>query len=693
MPFKGEPTTRLPVALWSFFVAAAVIGCGGAPSGSAAPTSITPLTPLECESASYPCAFADVADDVRAETERLVTEAASRINDGATNDAVVTWLRAQASVAEVEGDADAIRFRPAGGRGVWIVPPPIATSQAVALRAPAVFGAGAFATLPPAGREQVIAGAGQSQRRARVLSPFRWDFGASDDGQAVAERLRQLPDYASGADYAENTTVSGSDVTVDDFRGWQGLQVVHVVSHGFRLCNDGKCRAVVAANALPDGVANIWASTVRGLELEVVAGAGAAPQRPRFFSLLGADFFRDQYPGGLTNAVVFLNGCATFGDGATDLADAIRGSTSVVLGWSRSVVNEDAQAAALAMYDELASHGRTVAKALEQLGDLVDSDWQNAAGQAVVSTLSSSGRAAGGDLRIRDIVDFEDSAGAPLADGAAVPLIGEPGDGQADAITWQLRVEGIEQQAASALVRVTIDGHAAPPVAVSTGTMQADDAWQLSGTLDLGVDVSVPHPSQFEASIELPEGGESIDVVSATLVGPQPTPGISPFGSEWRGHATQRTEVPHDGVWTVAEADLVFTLVPHTVPSPFYVYELTGGTMLFSVSGADSEGCTFELSPVEIAITPDMAESAQGFTIDASGTTPTFRGFVYVVGPVVEVMQTCPAPYEYLTGPYSTRASGIFIDVTADEGRPVIGDRISGTSLDGSKTFDISRAD
>jgi hypothetical protein len=549
-----------------------------------------------------------------------------------------------------------------------------------------------LATVPPAGRGQIVAGAGQSERRARVLSPFRWDFGASDDGQAVAERLRLLPDYADGVDYAENANVSGNDVTVDDFRGWQGLQVVHLVSHGFRLCKDGECRAVVAANALPDGVANIWASAVRGLELEVIAGAGVTPQIPRFFSLLGADFFRDQYPGGLNDAVVFLNGCATFGQGATDLADAIRGSTSVVLGWSRSVLNNDAQAAALAMYDELAGYGRTVAHALERLGGLARSEWHNVAGQSVVSTLTSSGRAAGGDLRIREIVDFEDMAGAPLADGAAVPLVGEPDDGQPDAVAWQLRVDGIEPQAASAMVHVTIDGHAGHPVAVSTGTMQPGDAWLLSGTIDLGVDVSVPHQAQFEASVELPEGGQSVDVVPATLVAPQQTPAAPVFGSEWRGHVTERSEVPHDGVWTVAEADVVFTLVPQTVPSPFYVYELTGGTMSFSVSGTDSGGCTFELSPVEIPITPDMAESAQGFTIDASGTPATFRGFVYIVGPEVEVMQTCPAPYEYLTGPYTTRASGIFIDVAADEGRAVIGDRISGTSLDGSKTFDISRA-
>jgi hypothetical protein len=334
-----------------------------------------------------------------------------------------------------------------------------------------------------------------------------------------------------------------------------------------------------------------------------------------------------------------------------------------------------------------------VANALERLGSLSTSESQNAAGQSVVSTLSSSGRAAGGDLRIREIVDFEDTAGAPLADGAAVPLIGEPDDGQADAVAWQLSVLGIEQQAASAVVRVTIDGHAGPPVAVSTGTLQPDDAWLLSGTLDLGVDVSVPHQAQFEASLDLPEGGQSVDVVPATLVAPQPTPPPAAFGREWRGHVTHRTEVPHDGVWTVAEADLVFTLVPQTEPSPFFVFEVTGGTMFFSVSGTDSEGCAFELSTVEIPITPEMAESAQGFTINAGGTLPTFRGFVHIVGPEVEVMQTCPAPYEYLTGPYSTRAVGIFIDVGSDEERPVIGDRISGTSLDGSKTFDIWRVD
>ncbi|MEX2548477.1 MAG: hypothetical protein WD830_11935 [Chloroflexota bacterium] len=62
-------------------------------------------------------------------------------------------------------------------------------------------------------------------------------------------------------------------------------------------------------------------------------------------------------------------------------------------------------------------------------------------------------------------------------------------------------------------------------------------------------------------------------------------------------------------------------------------------------------------------------------------------------GGIVEVMQTCSGDYAYLTGPYSTRARGIFINVYSDEARPVVGDRIFGTSLSayGDSTFDISR--
>ncbi len=657
----------------------------GTPAATPSPTAV-PASSLECEDAAYPCAFVDVPDSVRVETERLVSEATDRIADGATNDELVAWLDAEPLVEEVEGDADSVRFRPTGGRAVWITRRRESAPVPTALTAGAVALSGTMEAVGSrSGIHASVTGPGRPQRNALVLSPYRWDFGDSDDGEGVAERLRQLPDYAGSVTYAENAKADATDVTVDDFTGWDEQQVVHVVSHGARLCIANKCRAFVAAHALLGGMADLFGSTTRGLDLEVEIG----PTTPRLNVLLGADFFRDQYPAGLPDSVVFLNGCSTFGPGASDLADAIRGTGGVVLGWSRPVGSTAAYAASLGLYEELAGNGRPVGDALEHIGDLATD------ASLFGSTLSTTGRALGGDLRIRDVVDFESTqSGEPLAAEATVPLVGEPGDGVPDSVLWRLQVDGIDPAAAAtAVVQVTIDGHAAAPVTVATGAAEANDSWELSATLPLGVDISTPHPALFQVTLALPDGGTSVDSVSAVLVGESvPTPGLeAPMGTTWSGLATNRQEVPFEGVSTVAEAELIFTLNRRNPDLPIYAYELTGGTMTYSVNGTRPDGCTYDLSPTEFSITPDMAESAGEFVIDARNSPPTFYGFVHVTGPIVEVMQTCPDPYAYLTGPYSTGANAIFMEVAPDEGRTVEGDRISGTS--GAATFDFHRAE
>ena len=109
--------------------------------------------------------------------------------------------------------------------------------------------------------------------------------------------------------------------------------------------------------------------------------------------------------------------------------------------------------------------------------------------------------------------------------------------------------------------------------------------------------------------------------------------------------------------------------------------------MTYSVNGTREDGCTYDLPPTEFAITPEMAKSAGEFVIDGRNSPPTFYGFIHVTGAIVEVMQTCPDPYAYLTGPYSTGANAIFMQVAPDEGRTVEGDRVTGTS--GDATFDF----
>lgn len=681
---------RLPAVVGLVLV---VAGCGGAaPNGTAPPPSSAPSA-LECETEAFPCTFADVPDDVRAETERLATEVSTKIADGATHDELVAWLDSQASVAEVEGDADAVRFRPAGGRAVWLDLAGRAPQAAIRSHGRAIAVAGAWDSASSIRRiDESIAGPGRLERSALVLSPYRWDFGDADDGRTVAEQLGAITDYANRVTYAENVSSSASDVSVDDFQGWHGLQVIHVATHGLRLCANGSCRAVIAAHSIPNGLADLANSTVRGLEIEVVVGP-PGPAQTMHHVLLGADFFRAEYPRGVDDAVIFLNGCATFGAGATDLADAIRGQTSIVLGWSRAVATEAAFAAGVEMFNELGGNARTVDDALTELGPTATSQFQNRAGQSVVATLTSSGRAAGGDLRIRELITFSNDAGSgPLGEGSDVPIIGQADDGVADSVGWHVRVDGIQREAASALLHVAIDGHQAAPVAVSSGVSAGPNSWDVSGIVDLGFDVSAPHPAQFEASLDLPEGGQSNDSVSAVLVGDSPEPTSAPeplMGSVWRGHVTDRLEVK-PGHWRTAEADLVFTLKPGSVR--YLNYELTGGTMYFSWSGSDSD-CTTALAPVEVPVTPE--NSSGGFRIDTGSSPPLFDGWVDIQGPEVEVMQTCTGEYAYLTGPFGTRAQAVFIQVYSGEEPlvPVVGDRVTGKSLYGDSTFDISRSE
>ena len=85
---------------------------------------------------------------------------------------------------------------------------------------------------------------------------------------------------------------------------------------------------------------------------------------------LTADFFRIHYPAGLDNTLVFLDACQSFGPQATDLVDAIKGSTTVVFGWTEPVYSNDATATAVALYKALSERGYPAEVAYAHLGAL-----------------------------------------------------------------------------------------------------------------------------------------------------------------------------------------------------------------------------------------------------------------------------------------------------------------------------------
>ena len=94
-------------------------------------------------------------------------------------------------------------------------------------------------------------------KKALILSPVLWEFGIHDEGPDVADLLRDSEGYSSGVDFLQNRKKTDSEVTVESFKNWDDYDVIHLSSHGKRLCIGDACRVVIVATTLdsilPDG--------------------------------------------------------------------------------------------------------------------------------------------------------------------------------------------------------------------------------------------------------------------------------------------------------------------------------------------------------------------------------------------------------------------------------------------------------
>ena len=156
---------------------------------------------------------------------------------------------------------------------------------------------------------------GEEIKSALVLAPVLYQFTNTDDGPVVANILEGTPDYAGNVDYAGNATVTSTDVTLDDFETWRDYDIVHVSTHGKRICVQDPCRGMVVVGPLdailPPGPGDYF-SKLAGLDLLARPGVGVSIGRSgNGYVIVTADFFRAMYPGGLQDTFVFFNACQT----------------------------------------------------------------------------------------------------------------------------------------------------------------------------------------------------------------------------------------------------------------------------------------------------------------------------------------------------------------------------------------------
>jgi hypothetical protein len=647
---------QVPSLLLAAGLALATAACG-----SDSPSEPNPRTPLECEARDYPCSLSEVSLAVLERGDALGDQAMAMLEAGASTEDAAGFLESQADMAEVEWDDAAIWYRLEDGLGHWILWEVVGAAPAGVRAATGENGRGA---------RFHIAGPEVEQKTALVLSPFSWEYLAEDEGADVAAILSGTRGYANGVTHRFNDERTTSNVSLGSYLEWGSYQVIHVSTHGSRICDGGSCRAVFAAGlletALPPGP-ETKAEKLKSLEQQGVTFAKG--RHGDEYLVLTADFFRQRYPGGLKDALVFINTCKSFGPEATDLADAIRGNSSVFLGWTEGVLHEDAGAAAAALYQAL-SQGYPARVALGEIGGL-------AVGRPVNETTPApelwvSARESGGDLRIREVVTLlQPVSGEELTPSDRVEIEGTADDGEDDAVPVLVRIDGVKPDLADGMtLHVEVDGAQGDPIPLTSVDPGEEDRWLVSGVVPLHYDVTEDRDVEFRARITLHDGGESRHATSSTIGGAEPI-----MGRVWDFEAVQSSfwvdGTPHTPYGATTRLTLRFAPgQAATEPQPDYV--ITGGTVTFDYNHTYFDCVT--TAPVQtFDVTPDVArDSRLQFN---TGTNPVeYFGLLSTYGPEFTVTTTCGGGDP---GTRTHRAVNTWLLLAADAARAVAGDRRS----------------
>ena len=238
--------------------------------------------PLECEIESYPCTWAEVSPEAATRTDQIGQIAAALLHAVQDPSVVATVLAGSDELAEVDADAQAVRFRLHGGRpafvslphdhgdpdggeagaGVAVVPQP-AVSGHVPPRAPlgrvsSWAAAGLSALVPTLHAQETPAGINTptpgSGKRALILAPYLYDR-LGGEAAHIAKQFSDTKDYTpannGSVEFYANVRPDGKanegamsrtvvpvqgQSTIEHFLHWRRYNFIYVATHGFSFC-------------------------------------------------------------------------------------------------------------------------------------------------------------------------------------------------------------------------------------------------------------------------------------------------------------------------------------------------------------------------------------------------------------------------------------------------------------------------
>jgi hypothetical protein len=618
---------------------------------SGSPQRSEETEPLECETQGYPCTWSEVPKEITERTKTLAVEAAAKLKAGEAMSDVAIWLQSQPNLVDLQGEDDALRFRLEGGRAVWVVNDPVeGTPPSNLLRREALHDMTHF-----------VANSGKP-RSALVLAPLFYEgkglFGEVND---VANILNNTRGFEGRVETIVNDTASSNKAGVGDFASFHGYDVIYLSTHGTTVCKDLKtgattsCRGYIAAEAYdPNDFEDVIESTTKGVDLvEYVSGKSGLG--------VGADFFRFQYPGGLSHKLVFLSACKSAA--TSDLTEALldKQKTSSVLGWTQVVTGWQAGRSARLFFQGLAK-GLTVGETLDSMG----TDIYDALTRAELAESNPN-------LRIRDLIRVNDGfTGKTLSDTSGIEITLAPDDGEDDKLLLEIIVDGVDPtKLEQYFVNLSVNGKAIGSTSVSAnGEKIGDHSYRIMGEAPLGFDAKEGQTLELRFWMPLPEGGSSEFVASPKVT----TPVKSEVGEEWL--MTSTTTVRGIGSLTTRVTTATWVAEPgQDASSRSRYFRVKSGTMNIT-SQSDVAGCKFNYTgTVEIG----EGEPNTSLKIDTDSSPMLYEGMAMARGKQVEMTGVCEDG-ETLT--ITTEAGGIYFMTDAE--MPFSGDSFSGVFNSGA---------
>ncbi|WP_129641147.1 hypothetical protein [Peristeroidobacter agariperforans] len=644
------PRRLIAIGLMSLTLAA----CGGDGSGSSAgaPSGTTPTgespsggsntdspseaTALECVRDNYPCSFSEVSLPVIERSLALSDEVAEQLESGVTIEQAAAFLSSQSDIADVTVDGPVLGFRLAGGRPMIVDVSGDQDMLAGAAPASAESPAHKVATAQKlrtvrTAMSSKITGDNKAQRRALVLSPFRYEENFGNAGELIAGEINTVRGYAGNVTYLATTTESAPQVTVDTLTQLENYDVIHIDTHGGTLCKKKDSDAVSSdKKKCADGITDFLVQRFHGTaqDLQSVQHPGVIHYRGRLHQSIAvtADFFRHYYPQGLSDKLFILGACNTF---RTDMAEAIAGNSGVYVSWDGYTDETLVRNTGISLVDSLRL-GLTVGEAFARMPKF-SSDSPEATG-----VLHRTPRQAGGDLRIRDLISVRDNiTGEPVSDASGIEVMETPEDGNNDNLNLEFTVDGITpEQLDNFYLNLKIEDQVIGHINLGEqGVPSGDFSYRVSAAIPLGFDAQELQALEMDFWIPLPDQGED-HFTAAPRVNDRED---SQVGREWV-LGSRLTESHHDSSTTIT-ADVEFAIDPEDDPaSNYHYFYVKSGRVRVQRDYEDAYNCAFHIDH-----TIDLAANASNnyLVFDTSGSSIVVSGFGTAPTEYLEVTSSC----------------------------------------------------